>query len=296
MDYRNTNSYFHKKTEGILDSFVRRQLARSKDSDRSFNYIDDLVNRTFENRINKFSKNPWFPITKDINSLIGKKKEFYEKHAHKRILSNEALELFSSVHKPEDYKRFLAFLGILNGANESFYNYGLNRKYTELLYKANELDSFTLKTIPGGVEGLDHYYELEKKIYGRASNEPVLYQAEQTINDKNIDVTQSSILNNDEKLFLLHLTFNSKKILSQQFDIPEYVRLMHLTSNAFNEDIMVKEVGKNYSYQKFRTGLGMPKKETDLEFLSNLLQKLEPLKRKLPKTLHEVQYIKSQTL
>lgn len=296
MDYRNTNSYFHKKIERILDSFVRRQLARSKNNERGFDYIDKLVQSTFEDRINKFSNNPWFSIAKDINNLIGRRKEFYEKHALKRILSNEALELFSSVDKPEEYKRFLAFLGILNGVNESFYNYQLNWKYTELLYKGNELASFTLKTIPGGIEGLDHYYELKKKIYGKASNEPSLYQTEPTTNNKNIDRVQSSILNNDEKLFLLHLTFNSKKILSQQFGIPEYARLMHLTSNAFNEDILVKEVGKNYSYQKFRIGLEMPKKETDLEFLNNLLQKLEPLKRKFPKTFHEVQYIKSQTL
>lgn len=289
MDYRNTYSYFLNATESRLNAFVKNQLIKSKKKGRSFQFIDALIEKEFKARKAK-RKNPWGDTLDEVNKLITFKRNYYEKYALQRILSNEALAAFEKHYSKKNYRKFLAFLGMETGLENSYYHYGLNRDYTEVLYKADELSFFTLREIPGGYSGLEHYYKVKTMVYGKDKVVDQLIDIETRKKTKHpLEDHNSPILDNDEKLYLLNLLFNYPVSLEKGYSFTEFARLMHLTSSSMDKKILSKTAGKVYTYQKLTEGIDMKKAEgiNNKIFIEDLIAKISELE--LPETLRILQ-------
>lgn len=289
MDYRSTYSYFISITGNRLNTFVLKQLRKSKKEGRSFEFIDDLIEKEFKAR-KAVRSNPWGETLDEVRNLITFKHKYYEKYALQKILSNEGLEAFQKQHSKKDYKKFLAFLAIETGLESSYYHYGLNREYTEILYKSNDLSFFTLREIPGGYTGLDHYYKAKTLVYGKDKVVKPLGDVESRKKTKSpLEEYNSPILNNDEKLYLLHLLFHYPAAPKTGYSLSEFARLIHLTSSSMDKNVLSKTAGEVYTYQKLTEGIKMKKAKgiDNKTFIENLIDKISGLE--LPETLRILQ-------
>lgn len=182
-----------------------------------------------------------------------------------------------------DLIREIAFLNVCYEIRRLLHNH--NRLF-EMFYKTKLFDEFEIRDYRGiGLEQSDIFIKLNKilnpEYYDNLNKtihftteiepEPIQISKKETAEIETIKFNLSKF-SSDEKIFLLHVCYNSKKKLPQT----EFVKLMLITSGITDISIFhTNSPGNNTLYRKFNEGIEYPKGTNKREFITNIIQKIE---------------------
>lgn len=227
---------------------------------------------------------------------------FKERHCHyDSDLADEIIinEIFKNQIKPEfeilnksslnekyslnDLIREIAFLNVCDEINRLLQN---NYRLFEMFYQTKKFDEFEIRNYRGiGLEQSEIYIKLNKiqnpeyydslKMISTSTveieSEPIQIQKKQSEEIETIKFNLSKF-SEVEKIFLLHVCFNTRTRLPQT----EFLKLMLITNGITDISLFCKSPpGDNKVYRKFNEGIESVAESKKREFINNIIQKIQ---------------------
>lgn len=283
--------YYDKFEKKIKDIFIDNKAKHT-----SFGLVLNHLLRCLDNEIPKRTLLYGNENLKKLHKIFKDRYFYYDADLDSEIIIDQILrnqikiefEILKNTDIKDKYSftdliREIALLNTCYEIRRLLQNHG---GLFEMFYKTKLFDEFEIKDYQGiGLEqseifiklnkilNPEYYDNLNKAIYAlvEIEPEPIQIPKKQKAEIETIKFNLSKF-SEDEKIFLLHACYNSKKKLPQT----EFIKLMLIASGIKDFSIFnTTSPGNNTLYRKFNEGIEYPKGVNRREFINNIIQKIE---------------------
>lgn len=287
MDYKDIYEDFYNKTYLNREQEIKIELIRAKSESRAF--IPSL---------NKIIKNTEVLVKhNDIysnNILVKLEKVFtenlieYDENSIELSIKNDLYPEYLNLNEdvlPLNYSfpKLIGDLGTLNALNEVNRLFRNNSRLFEMMFGLNDFKDFEIKEYQMVLDNTPIFKKLHKRLYPETKSDKKATKLEVPISD--ID-PRFTLLNNDEKILLLHIIhntfFKNNKIDNHpKIDLTDFARVIYLTKDCVESNIFDKNYASKTFYKRLNEGIiysdSLDKRN---KLISSLLEKIDALNLK----------------
>ncbi len=272
MDYKTIYLEKYYKTLKDQEDTVKTMFTELKAENRSYSYSRDKIGSMLFSKKHEFESAYPINILSQYESLLKERKQLYSEDSLKLIFQNEIKDIFQE-KKPFgilEYSRFLENLATWNGLKDAYSNFGAHNWLMELYYEYDEIEKISLYPKIINIKEHKDFIRLSSKKfpgYGKSKDsKPEISKTEVNL--------ELPILDNDEKLLLIHYLLHSNSL-----EKIEKVKILALVGTTpISAKIFKQESRKNNDYNQVRKGYEYLGKKKAQEKLKSLLQQVEVFK------------------
>lgn len=284
MEFNEIYNDFYAKTYFGTEQKIKEDLITSKAESRSFSSILNEINKKLENKIN-------------ANEIIADEKLLYLDQVFQNNLSEyseNSIELSLKNHVyPEflklnqvgfltnySFDKFLCFLGTIKALKKVANLFSNNSRLFEMMFILNDFKGFELAEYPMILDNTPLFKKLHTRLYPQQKSKAETKKNQTSTSDIDPIFT---LLNNDEKIILLHIVYNTyfkDNLIDKKpkIDLTEFARIIYLTKESIDVNIFDKNYASRTFYKKLNEGIiysDSLDKRSDL--ITSLLEKIEIL-------------------
>lgn len=297
MDYKST----YDKTFYEIQGKIKEALIKAKSESRTFNFTLNAILKSNQELINK----SLIKSNKSLSLLeLNYKKSLnnYSENAIELTLKNDIYPEYLKLNADElppnyIFQNFVFDLGALYGLTEVDRLFSNHSRLFEMMFKLNDFSDFEIKEFEIELDNTHIFKKLHKRLYPQSKSVIKAQKTEVSISD--ID-PKFTLLNNDEKILLLHIIYNAffknNKIDNHsKIDLTDFARVIYLTKDCIESNIFDKNYASKTFYKKLNEGIiysdSLDKRS---KLITSLLQKIDILNLKSIK--EHIESIKTTTL
>jgi hypothetical protein len=297
MDYKIT----YDKTFYEVQGKIKEALIKAKSESRTFNFTLNAIINSNQELINK----SLIKSNKSLSLLELKYKKSlnnYSENAIELALKNDIYPEYLKLNADElppnyIYQNFVFDLGALNGLTEVNRLFSNHSRLFEMMFKLNDFSDFEIKEFEIELDNTHIFKKLHKRLYPQSKSVIKAQKTEVSISD--ID-PKFTLLNNDEKILLIHIIYNAffknNKIDNHsKIDLTDFARVIYLTKDCVESNIFDKNYSSKTFYKKLNEGIiysdSLDKRS---KLITSLLEKIDILNLKSIK--EHIESIKTTTL
>jgi hypothetical protein len=297
MDYKST----YDKTFYEVQGKIKEALIKAKSESRTFNFTLNAIINSNQELINK----NLIKSNKSLSLLeLNYKKSLnnYSENAIELALKNDIYPEYLKLNGDElppnyIFQNFVFDLGALYGLTEVDRLFSNHSRLFEMMFKLNDFSDFEIKEFEIELDNTHIFKKLHKRLYPQSKSVIKAQKTEVSISD--ID-PKFTLLNNDEKILLIHIIYNAffkkNKIDNHsKIDLTDFARVIYLTKDCVESNIFDKNYSSKTFYKKLNEGIiysdSLDKRS---KLITSLLEKIDILNLKSIK--EHIESIKTTTL
>ncbi len=287
MGYKTLYIEAFKKKINEIDLEIISQLKVSRKRNKNFLTLSNNISKELrEKEVDlKTSLITHFP---DLNeSYLQRFQEYESDHLTSFFTFN--FPEFSDIYSAEALSKYATELGAYEGCSRAVNNFSNSTEFFKAIYTLDKnynhisldfhpnespIDSdlfhdMQKEIFPGYGQDLDWQEEVIRQLLKENSGEKV--KIEETHKNENTDLKPGDILNEDEKLYILHLL---KQYIKQGSEIKttEFLRILHLTTSVIDDAADLTK--KLPNYRKVNDGWMNFRKDQRILYLQDIIAKL----------------------
>lgn len=297
MDYKST----YDKTFYEVQGKIKEALINAKSESRTFNFALNAIINSNQELINK----NLIKSNKSLSLLeLNYKKSLnnYSENAIELALKNDIYPEYLKLNGDElppnyIFQNFVFDLGALYGLTEVDRLFSNHSRLFEMMFELNDFSDFEIKEFEIELDNTHIFKKLHKRLYPQSKSVIKAQKTEVSISD--ID-PKFTLLNNDEKILLIHIIYNAffknNKIDNHsKIDLTDFARVIYLTKDCVESNIFDKNYSSKTFYKKLNEGIiysdSLDKRS---KLITSLLEKIDILNLKSIK--EHIESIKTTTL
>jgi len=287
MDYKTLYLAAFKKKINDIDLEIISQLKVSRKRNKKFLILSNKISKELDEKEDILRTS----LTKHFPNLIESFLQGIQEYESDNLTSFFTFDFpeFSEIYSAEGLSKCAVELGAYKGCSRAANNFSNSTAFFKAIYtldknynhisldfdpNENPIDSDLFHSMqkeifPGYGQELDWQEEAFNQILKGNSGGKV--KMEESKEKENTDIKPGDILNEDEKLYILHLL---KQYIKQGSEIKttEFLRILHLTTSVI--DVAADLSEKLPNYRKVNDGwINFPKNQRIL-YLGNIIAKL----------------------
>ncbi len=290
MDYNQVYYSYYNKYYNGFEKKIKKKFIDSKSTKANFGMILNEILHYLDFEIPKRTVINKNEDLKSLLTIFKNRHSYFEEDEIQEILKNVIKDKFNNLnaHITEKYTfdNFIREIALLNVSHEIRRLLQNHNMLFEMFYKTKMFDEFEIRDYRGiGLEQSEIYIRLNKilnpEYYDNLKaistsiieidSEPLKIQKKQSEEIETIKFNLSKF-SEDEKIFLLHVCYNTRIKLPQT----EFLKLMLITSGISDISLFHKSPpGNNKVYRKFNEGIESIAESKNREFINNIIQKIQ---------------------
>lgn len=295
MDYSQIYKSYYTRYYDKFEEKIKHIFIDNKARHTSFGLVLNNLLKCLDNEIPVRTVINGNENLKNFQKIFNNRYSYYDEDLDQEIMIEQILknqikpefEILTDSSLTDGYSfddliREIAFLNVCYEIRRLLQNHS---RFFEMFYKTKMFDEFEIRDYRGiGLEQSGIYIRLNKilnpEYYDNIKeistslveieSEPVQIQKKQSEEIETIKFNLSKF-SEDEKIFLLHVCYNTRIKLPQT----EFLKLMLITNGITDISLFYKSPpGNNRVYRKFNEGIESITESKNREFINNIIQKI----------------------
>ena len=276
MEYKRYYEYFYNKTYVIGERKIKETLIKSKAKSLVFYLNSNIILETQNILISKKSNIRLFDSLNELDTIFVNSIYDYTENKEELTLKNNVYPAYLKIKNfqlPSNYSfnKFLSDFGTLKGLIDVVKKFQENSNQYQKMYEQNDLRDFKIIEQENIVIKDSQLLQQDSTVLNEGTKND---SKKNTELEKEIETLKFNIskLTEDEKVFLLHVYYNS----TIKIPLTEYAKLMIIINNLDDFSIFTLGSTNNRFYDKLNKGINYYSTIPQRNFINSVMQKLEP--------------------
>lgn len=294
MDYKELHAHYYDPSFQYYENWIKEKLIEFKREGRTYFSAEDKIRPILLNKYSSIPPGHQKPFYFEISRIFEDRDDYYSNNSIRKILSNEIKDLYDKNEglNNKSYELFLPSFAKFQGIYDAYNFYKRITNIVKYYYDRDELHKFKLEPVKHYKEhsqyfdllqsNISNYDQLDKDQIELNHDGKFCYNGEektQEMVDKEFKVNSIidsplPILDNDEKLLLIHYLIRAKLLE----DIDKMKILALLDTPPIDISIFKEKSRENRQYNIINKGYDYFGKKTGLKLLVSLYDQVEYLK------------------